>query len=337
MSSNIEKDYEAKHLANIQKAQKKIKAAYKDVINKIYLQARSLKPKGKVFRITDYPVFSKYVDKLLLEFRDKFGTTVVNGINGQWQMATEKNAAVIHKLYDQSKIIDQVTRKIYDPQAAALEGFVNRKIAGLDLSDRVWKYTNQFRTEIEQNLYAGIQEGKSAAAMARDQLQYLENPSQLFRRVRDAEGTLQLSEAAKAYHPGQGVYRSSYKNAMRLTRTTINDAYRSSDMVRYQTLPFILSYNVNLSNNHPKTDFCDDLQGVYPVTFVWTSWHVQCLCYCTSNLASPKEFERYQEAILNGTADKFKFSQVEELPDQFNSYVKKRKVQWINGKGSRIG
>lgn len=44
----------------------------------------------------------------------------------------------------------------------------------------------------------------------------------LYRRVRGADGKLHLSKAAKAYHPSQGVYRSSYKNAMRLTRTECN-------------------------------------------------------------------------------------------------------------------
>lgn len=179
--------------------------------------------------------------------------------------------------------------------------------------------------------------------MARDQIAYMENPTPLFRRVRDAKGRLQLSNAAQIFYgktgsPSQGVYRSPYKNFMRITRTTINDAYRQADMIRYQTIPFIISYNVNLSNNHPKFDICDSLAGIYPKTFVWTSWHLQCLCNCTSNLASPEEFERYRQALHDVTADKFKFSGVvENVPDQLTNTLRKIPAKWITGKENLTG
>ena len=65
--------------------------------------------------------------------------------------------------------------------------------------------------------------------MSRDVCGYLRNPDKLFRRVRDKHGNLRLSKAAKAYHPGRGVYRSSYRNALRLTATENNMAYRTAD------------------------------------------------------------------------------------------------------------
>ncbi|GGE14040.1 MULTISPECIES: hypothetical protein [Sphingobacterium] len=64
----------------------------------------------------------------------------------------------------------------------------------------------------------GIKEGRSAAQMARDHKQYLAEPDRLFRRIRNFDGKLVLSKAAMEYNPGQVVYRSSYKNAMRLAR-----------------------------------------------------------------------------------------------------------------------
>src|SRR5690606_20105860 len=97
---------------------------------------------------------------------------------------------------------------LFTRREAALKAFKERTIKGLNLSDRVWKYTNQFRNEIEQGLFVGISEGKSAAAMAQDQKKYLKEPEKLFRRVKDANGKLVLSKAAKEYKPGQGVYRS---------------------------------------------------------------------------------------------------------------------------------
>jgi len=341
MPNNIEREYEARHLANIQKAQKKVDAIYRAVIDKIYQRAAGLKLKGTVFRISDYPEFNKEVDRILITFRKDVDITLVNGIKGEWELSTEKNANVIHKAY--GNIIDQVDRMLYDPQAAAMKEFTERKVVGLGLSDRVHRYTNQFQNEIEQNLFAGLNEGRSAAEMARDHLQYLQQPDKLFRRVkaitRSGKAILRLSKAAQEYKPGKGIYRSSRRNAMRLTRDTVNDSYRQADMNRYQTLPFVLGYEVNLSNNHPRTDICDDLKGTYPKTFVWLKWHNQCICFCTTKMASPEEFDRYQQALIDGTADNFKFTGgVISLPNNFDNYVAnnqgkmdkwKRKPDWV--------
>ena len=76
----------------------------------------------------------------------------------------------------------------------ALEAFQERKIKGLNLSDRVWNYTNQFKGEIEQALDVGIADGRSAAQLSRDIREYLREPEKLFRRVRDKNGVLKASK-----------------------------------------------------------------------------------------------------------------------------------------------
>jgi hypothetical protein len=351
MPDKINKKFEARHLAGIQRVQKKLRSEYLKTIQKIYRKLPLLAVKSGTFRISDYPALNKKVTDVLMDFTQEVNITLLNGINEQWELSTEKNAEVIHKHYAGKKLASEVERMIYDPQSAALEQFTKRKIAGLDLSKRVLKYTTQLQGQIEQNLFAGLSEGKSAAAMARDQVKYMENPEPLFRRVRDADGKLQLSSAAKKYYedlgaPGQGVYRSPYKNFMRITRTTINDSYREADMVRYQNLPFIIGYQVNLSNNHPRTDICDDLKGTYPKTFTWRRWHPQCMCNCTAKLASPDDYDKYEQALLNGTADNFQFKgRVKETPSNFKTYVEKkqgsmdnwkRKPDWVTDNGITI-
>ena len=117
----------------------------------------------------------------------------------------------------------------------------------------------------------GILDGKPAAAMARDLKQYLKHPDKLFRRVRDERGILHLSKNAAAFHPGQGVYRSSYQNARRLAVTETNMAYRTADHERWQNLDFVVGIEIHLSSNHTCKgrdgkphrfeDICDQLQG----------------------------------------------------------------------------
>jgi hypothetical protein len=331
MPTDITKKYEARHLANTTKYQKQVLTAYNNAIDKIFKKAGYIRIKGSVFKLSDYPALNNLVNKTLLEFHSEVTLTIVNGIKGEWELAAEKNVDIISKAYAGRNFSDAVNKIIYDQHLDALETFTNLKYNGLNLSDRVWKYTNQFQSEIEQGLYTGISTGRSAASMASDQKQYLQQPDKLFRRVRDAAGELVLSKSAQAYHPGKGVYRSSYKNAFRMTRSIVNDSYRKSDQTRWDAIPFVLGYEVKLSNNHPKHDICDYLAGTYPKTFKWLKWHIQCICYAIPKLASPAEFDEYENAVLAGTDNKFQFtSEVKDIPSHFTEYVKANSDRFKN-------
>ena len=156
---------------------------------------------------------------------------------------------------------------------------------------------------------------KSAQQLSKDVRQCLQQPDKLFRRVRDKNGNLQLSKAAKLYHPGRGVYRSSAQNAMRLARTEINMAYRQAEYLRWQQLDFVVGFRVCLSNNHtikdskghpiPLEDICDELAGDYPKTFKFVGWHPNCRCYVVPIMSDYDEYNKERagrlKAIIQGT------------------------------------
>ena len=50
--------------------------------------------------------------------------------------------------------------------------FYDAKIMGLDLSDRVWNLTQQYKAGLEQALTVGIADGRSAAELSRDIREY---------------------------------------------------------------------------------------------------------------------------------------------------------------------
>lgn len=149
-----------------------------------------------------------------------------------------------------------------------------------------------------------------------------------FRRVRDQHGNLKLSKAAKAFHPGRGIYRSSYKNARRLAATETNIAYRTSNYLRWQQLDFVVGIEIHLSNNHtlngkPFHDICDTLAGRYPKTFKWTGWHPLCRCYATSILITEEESEENIRRALNGEKEsKESVNTVHDVPEAFKEWVK---------------
>jgi len=183
----------------------------------------------------------------------------------------------------------------------------------MNLSRRVWNLKEQYKQELEMGLSVGIEKGVSATVLAKELKKYLKEPDKLFRRVRDKYGNLQLSKNAKAYHPGRGVYRSSYKNAMRLTRSETNMAYRTAEQTRWRQFDFVVGYEIKLSQSHPCHDVCDTLAGKYPKTFKWTGWHPMDLCYCVSILKTDEEFWSDSPESKN---------EVKDVPQGFKDWVK---------------
>lgn len=198
---------------------------------------------------------------------------------------------------------------------------------GLNLSDRVWRYATAFKREIELGLDLGIRTGESAAKMTRSLRQYLQHPDKLFRRVRYKHGNLKLSKAAAAFHPGRGVYRSSYKNARRLAATETNIAYRTSDHLRWQQMDFVVGIEIKLSNNHtlngaPLTDICDTLAGRYPKDFKFVGWHPHCRCKAITVLKTEDEMAEDTRRILNGEQQtKGSVNTVRDVPAAFKYWV----------------
>lgn len=159
--------------------------------------------------------------------------------------------------------------------------------------------------------------------------QYLKRPDMLFRRVRDEHGNLQLSRRAAAYHPGRGVYRSSYKNARRLAATETNIAYRTADHLRWQQMDFVVGIEIRTSpTNHPVPDICDDLKGKYPKDFKFTGWHPHCRCIALSILKTEEEMDADTERILNGEPPSDPNSSVNavtDVPKEFKDWVEDNK------------
>ena len=329
-ADRIIKSYEQKHLANIKLNQKRVKRAYNKAIDKIYAGLSLPKVKDK-FEITKHPRILNIVNEVLAEWNEEFLTIMVNGTHEAWGLSDNKIVEILNQFTAGKVLAPKIREALYSRNTEALEAFLKRTSGkdGLNLSQRIWNYQNQFRAEIEQNLAIGIQEGTPAAKLATQQKQYLIEPDRLYRRVRDLDGKLVLSKAAKEYNPGRGIYRSSYKNAMRLARTETNMAYREADNTRYATSQILLGYEVRLSANHPRYDICDHLKGEYPKDFKFVGWHPQCMCYTVPKLPTAAEFDKFEDAVLSGDSYTIK-GQIKNVPNDFTKYVQDNKKMLNN-------
>lgn len=306
---------------------------YNKAVNDIARLAAGLKvDPDKPFSFSDYPRLQGQVNQVIETLAVRVGAVVAKGTRDEWLYACKKNDAFLQSILNTSQVAKEHLKSMQDYNLDALKAFQVRKARGMGLSDKVWKYADQFKGSMELGIDVAIGEGTSAQILSKELKQYLRNPDKLFRRVRDKRGVLHLSKAAKNYHPGQGVYRSAHQNAMRLARTEVNMAYCASEQKRWDRLDFVVGYEVRLSNNHtlngkPFVDICDELAGKYPKWFIFRGWHPNCRCHAVPVLMSPDEFDTDElnelRAAIKG--DKYKRfasrNQVNDVPDNFKKWI----------------
>ena len=266
------------------------------------LAATADKEPDEVFRFSDHKRMSAKATAILRGLYSAVYQEIRRGVTAEWEYANLSADAMITSLFGKGVVADNHFARWFARNQEAMDSFFSRKDAhgGLNLSQKVWKYTGQLKEEMELALSVSLGQGDSASTVSRHVRQCLREPDRLFRRVRDAKGNLKLSKRAAAYHPGRGEYRSSYKNAMRLTRTETNMAYRAADCDRWSRIPFVVGMEVKRSNHPFGCEVCEALKGKYPKDFVFTGWHPQCRCYIVPVLAIEEERMAYHRAVLNG-------------------------------------
>ena len=337
--------YDATHRKQLQQRAKKVQQLYKQAVDKI---ARAAAPSlfdadpAKEFHFSDFPALNKSVEALIDDMGKQLQANIEDGDSDAWTLANAKNDMVVNTLASVYSLPKDTLAAWRHPHLDALQEFEERRKSGMNLSNGgseadirkgVWNL-DQFKNELELALEQGIGQGKSAVDLSRDVRQYLKYPNKLFRRVRDKDGVLRLSKAAAAFHPGRGVYRSSYKNALRLTATENNIAYRTCDHKRWNALPFVLGQEIKTSNNHPEPDICDTLAGKYPIEFKFTGWHPFCRCYAVSILASEKELDDYCSKLEQGTnVSEYQFTGKQtQMPEAFTTWMKDNEQRIANAK-----
>lgn len=330
-------NYEQRHNRNLAAYERKVDALYKEAVKEAAKIGASLTDTfdaSKPFSFDDHPKTKRSLEKLLKMLQDGLTVSIVNGVRSEWTLANNKNDELCRQVFGDNvgRLSKAQYRRYFKNNDKALEAFIARKENGISLSDRVWKYTGQFKEEIEMGLDLGIRSGLSAQEMAAELKTFLQHPDKLFRRVRDEHGQLHLSKSAAAYHPGRGVYRSSYKNARRLAATETNIAYRTADYTRWQQLDFVVGIEIKTSNNHPEPDICDDLKGKYPKNFKFTGWHPHCRCHAEAILKTEEEMAEDTKRIMNGK-EPTEGSVNEVTADNSDGYVKLSK--WIEKNASR--
>lgn len=285
-------------------------------------------------------------------------------ITKEWMLSNNHNDNLVKAIFGDKSIENNHYARFFQHNKEAMNAFFARKSehGGLNLSQKVWKYTGQFKEELETVIDLAIGEGTGANKLATKVQEYLQDPDRYYRKFRvkkgedksgdpvyarvwkrrqfdpDTNSYKWVNDSPKKHHPGRGVYRSSYRNAQRLVRTETNIAYRTAEFERWQQLDFITGFEIRISNNPNTCDVCISLVGIYPKDFKWTGWHPNCRCHMVPIMAKEEDLDKMIDEILsNDNVEPMESPDaVTDLPDEFQSWIKKNKerMEEAEGKGT---
>lgn len=337
-----QRPYDELHAANTESYERRVKRLYSAAVTAVseITVPLSLDPNAD-FYFRNYPLVNDRINALMRELQSEVYATVTTGMEEEWALAVDKNNELANYAFGETVLRGSkaLTDEYLASNQRAQRAFMLRKDNGLGLSGKIWSDVKQFKQELELALQVSIGQGKSAAQLASSIKYYLNDPDRLYRGVRDESGVLRLSRAALAYNPGQGRYRSSYKNALRLARNEINFSYEKSNFLKREQQSFIVGVRISVSPNHNPNDdkggiSCFSLQGDYPKTFDFTyKWHTNCKCRSLHILKTREELNEDLDKILAGGEPTTKsINTVDKIPKSFTNYVKDTSPKWKNWK-----
>src|SRR4030042_1841632 len=101
-----------------------------------------------------------------------------------WNLSTTKTNKLVSEYIKGMSISNTVRSGMFVRNLDALKAFQQRKVGGMNLSERIWNICDQAKENVEYYLQSGLSTGKSAAGISQDVRSLLNNPDARFRGAR---------------------------------------------------------------------------------------------------------------------------------------------------------
>ena len=266
---------------------------------------------NKPFKWSDYPQTKKQIDDIQRHFVEDINAIIYRGTTEEWKNSNEAQDLIANRVLKayNAQVDREKYKVLYQVNSDALKAFQNRKDKGFNISAKLWQQSMIYKEELEAAISCAIQKGTSAVTLSKQISQYLLDFPSLQHDYKDRYGS--------AEHIQDCEYRS-----IRLARSEINMAYRTSENERWKQMDFVVGYEIKLSSSHhnrmPHGDICDTLAGKYPKDFSWTGWHPNDLCYKVPILKTEEEFWEWDGLSDVSTES---INEVKDVPDEFKKWV----------------
>ena len=297
-----------------------------------------------LFNFDNFPQLKARLNEIFNDYYQNSLLCYKSGITDGVALAYNHDEMVIGGY---SVLTDKAIRVARDTAAATFIASRLKAKNGLNLSQTVWNYCQQTKSEFEMamsnTIADGIKQGSSAEEIGKSIRRYLNDPDMMYRRYhtikvqkngkkkdvvtwrrrRIIDGKVRFVEEPLE-KVGMGVYRSARKNALRVARTEINAAYHKARNERWQNEPFVIGQYIHVSPQHDIDDICNDLEGRYPKDFDWRSWHANCMCTSDPITIQGEEKKEFYKRLMAGEDMSNYVSPfaVLTMPEKYNQYIK---------------
>lgn len=255
------------------------------------------------FRFKDFPNTKKKVNSLFRNFANNMQTIIYSGIGSEWKNSNTLQDLLANRVLKSytHQVSGEKRKAYYEPNNEAEQAFKQRMVKGLTLSERIWNQTPEVRKSLERAISTGIEKGMSAVTLSKRVSKYLNDYPSLAKDYKKKYG--------KAIDIGSCEWRS-----VRLARNEINLAYRTAEQERWAKMDYIKGKLIKTSGSHHVSDICDALAGNYPKDFLWTGWHINCMCYAIPIVMTEEEY-------WAGNDETHKELQLKELPVNAQEWI----------------
>lgn len=297
-----------------------------------------------LFNFDNFPQLKARLNEIFNDYYQNSLLCYKSGITDGVALAYNHDEMVIGGY---SVLTDKAIRVARDTAAATFIANRLKTKNGLNLSQIIWNYCQQTKSEFEMamsnTIADGIKKGSSAEEVGKSIRKYLNDPDMMYRRYhtikvqkngkkkdvvtwrrrRIIDGKVRFIEEPLE-KVGMGVYRSARKNALRVARTEINSAYHKARNERWEKEPFVIGQYIHVSPQHNIDDICNDLEGRYPKDYVWISWHPQCICTSDPITIQGEEKKEFYKRLMAGEDMSNYVSPfaVLTMPEKYNQYIK---------------
>jgi hypothetical protein len=273
----ISRSIHTKNMQNQAKLEKLLFSLYNNESQKIVRMVTS----GEA-DFTDLKAITDSIEIVRKKLTDEASTEIIKSIDKSVKlgMSSVKGQINVFKSILPEHIVEtEVSTAVFNQVAFDAAEAMSKLVDGLTVSDKIW---NTNLTSLDQ-LRAYLMQSMI------DEVDFSEVYQQIksFLVLPDVDlRTKKWLEFFRNNPPGKGIYRSAWKNVLRLIRTETNRAFREA--LKQYTIgkEWVQGIKWTLSDAHPEFDICDFYAnddsglgpGIYTSETVPDS-HPHCICY----------------------------------------------------------
>ena len=168
--------FDKKQRALVNRLSAELRAIYLSIIQQV--ANMSVNYSNLEYAFANHPDLNRKVNELMRMLHSDINTLVLTGVQDCWEIANNKHDLLFQTVFGKkAKLLpSRALNRYLAPNIHARDAFLNRLEGGLNLSQRIWRNTAQFKQELELALEFAVSKGQSAKTTAIQMSRYLNNP-----------------------------------------------------------------------------------------------------------------------------------------------------------------